>query len=228
MKMIGQCKQAIALGLAFAFMGAMLLGIPASMAYAQDLLLASPKSGSAAVYSNSGCTSKMSTVNSNNCIVCSSAKANTKAASVKVNMPGCSPSTGYIKSKDYSFDKISISGTATTKAYKQIGKPYNKPYNCRELVVYATGNYKDANKTPDLWKKATHISKSQLKAGDLVFYKGGSGSGNTQQPYGHVALALNKSFIIHSTTLHGGNYYPNGGVHISKIGYRNGPSGYAR
>jgi len=60
------------------------------------------------------------------------------------------------------------------------------------------------------------ISKSQLKAGDLIFYYE-----NDNPPHGsigHVSMYIGKGFVIHASG-HYGVTYPQGGICIKRINY---------
>ncbi|MEV0457009.1 NlpC/P60 family protein [Catellatospora methionotrophica] len=89
-------------------------------------------------------------------------------------------------------------GIAVSFAYKQLGKPYvwgaDGPggYDCSGLTMAAwkaagVGLYHQA---ATQWRETTHISRSQLLPGDLVFYSG----------LGHVAIYVGSGKVIHAPT----------------------------
>ncbi|MDG4820383.1 NlpC/P60 family protein [Asanoa sp. WMMD1127] len=89
-------------------------------------------------------------------------------------------------------------GVAVRYAYNAIGTPYvwaaegPNGYDCSGLTLAA---WRAAGKTLPhnaamQWDKVAHISRSQLAAGDLVFYSG----------LGHVALYVGGGQVIHAPT----------------------------
>ena len=89
-------------------------------------------------------------------------------------------------------------GVAVRYAYNAIGTPYvwaaegPNGYDCSGLTLAA---WKAAGKSLPhnaamQWDKVAHISRSQLAAGDLVFYSG----------LGHVALYVGGGQVIHAPT----------------------------
>lgn len=89
-------------------------------------------------------------------------------------------------------------GVAVRYAYGAVGKPYawgaDGPgsYDCSGLTLAA---WRAAGKTLPhnaamQWDKVTHISRSQLKPGDLVFYSN----------LGHVGLYVGSGRVIHAPT----------------------------
>jgi peptidoglycan DL-endopeptidase CwlO len=89
-------------------------------------------------------------------------------------------------------------GVAVRYAYNAIGTPYvwaaegPNGYDCSGLTLAAwraAGKSLPHNAAMQ-WDKVAHISRSQLSAGDLVFYSG----------LGHVALYVGNNQVIHAPT----------------------------
>lgn len=89
-------------------------------------------------------------------------------------------------------------GSAVRFAYGAIGKPYvwgaEGPggYDCSGLTLAAwraAGRSLPHNAAMQ-WNAVAHISRAELRAGDLVFYRGLS----------HVAIAVSSSRVIHAPT----------------------------
>jgi cell wall-associated NlpC family hydrolase len=89
-------------------------------------------------------------------------------------------------------------GIAVKFAYSQIGAhyawgeagPYSVGYDCSGLTMAAWKKAGVAlpHNAAMQWDTVAHISRSQLKAGDLVFYNG----------LGHVAIYIGNNQVIHS------------------------------
>jgi len=88
------------------------------------------------------------------------------------------------------------SGSAVTFAYNAIGKPYSygaegpSGYDCSGLTLaaWAAAGKPLPHNAAMQWDVVTHISRSALKPGDLVFYRS----------LGHVALFVGSGKIIHA------------------------------
>lgn len=89
-------------------------------------------------------------------------------------------------------------GIAVTYAYGAIGKPYRmnaagpSAYDCSGLTMAA---WRAAGKSlphnaADQWDATTRLTRSELQAGDLVFYSG----------LGHVAIYVGNNRVIHAPT----------------------------
>lgn len=89
-------------------------------------------------------------------------------------------------------------GAVVKFAYAQLGKPYvwaaDGPgsYDCSGLTLaaYRSVGVTLYHKASVQWTEVHHISRSQLKPGDLVFYSG----------LGHVAIYIGSNKIIHAPT----------------------------
>ncbi|WP_155369881.1 C40 family peptidase [Catellatospora vulcania] len=89
-------------------------------------------------------------------------------------------------------------GVAVAFAYKQLGKPYvwaaDGPggYDCSGLTLAAwrAAGVSLYHQAATQWRETTHISRSQLLPGDLVFYSG----------LGHVAIYVGSGKVIHAPT----------------------------
>lgn len=106
---------------------------------------------------------------------------------------------------------------------------HTKGYDCsgfvREAVHRATG--KDSMKGDALtqYRKCKHISKSELKPGDLIFWKG------TKKAIGHVAIYAGKINGVPMMYESAGSYEKHGssyGTHLSKVTYQAHASYYGR
>ena len=118
-----------------------------------------------------------------------------------------------------SIPKVSGSaGAAVSFAYNQLGKPYlfgaDGPgsYDCSGLTsaAWAKAGKSLPHNTKAQWSAVTHISKSELRAGDLVFYRS----------LGHVALYVGDGQIIDAP--HSGTVVKKRGMDIMT------PYGYGR
>jgi peptidoglycan DL-endopeptidase CwlO len=89
-------------------------------------------------------------------------------------------------------------GKVVDFAYAQLGKPYawaaDGPgsYDCSGLTLaaYRTVGVSLYHKVTVQWTEVSHLSRSELKPGDLVFYSG----------LGHVAIYIGNSKVIHAPT----------------------------
>ncbi|MEU8081483.1 NlpC/P60 family protein [Catellatospora citrea] len=89
-------------------------------------------------------------------------------------------------------------GIAVAFAYKQLGKPYvwaadgPSGYDCSGLTLAAwrAAGVSLYHQAATQWREVTHISRSQLLPGDLVFYSG----------LGHVAIFVGNGKVIHAPT----------------------------
>jgi peptidoglycan DL-endopeptidase CwlO len=87
-------------------------------------------------------------------------------------------------------------GAVVKFAYAQLGKPYEwaaagpNSYDCSGLTMaaYASVGVTLYHKASVQWTEVTHISRSQLQPGDLVFYRS----------LGHVAIYIGSGKVIHS------------------------------
>jgi cell wall-associated NlpC family hydrolase len=87
-------------------------------------------------------------------------------------------------------------GKIVNFAYAQLGKPYvwaaDGPgsYDCSGLVMaaYRTVGISLPHNAAQQWGRVSHISRSALKPGDLVFYSG----------LGHVAIYVGSGKVIHA------------------------------
>lgn len=91
-------------------------------------------------------------------------------------------------------------GKVVKFAYAQLGKPYvwaaDGPgsYDCSGLVLaaYRTVGVTLYHQTTVQWGEMTHISRSNLEPGDVVFYQAGS--------IHHVAIYIGNGKVIHAPT----------------------------
>jgi cell wall-associated NlpC family hydrolase len=89
-------------------------------------------------------------------------------------------------------------GIAVKYAYGALGKPYvwaaDGPdgYDCSGLTMAAwrAAGVQLSHQASMQWREVAHISRSQLRPGDLVFYEG----------LGHVAIYVGSSKVIHAPT----------------------------
>ncbi|MFC7757683.1 C40 family peptidase [Catellatospora bangladeshensis] len=89
-------------------------------------------------------------------------------------------------------------GIAVKFAYKALGKPYiwaadgPEGYDCSGLTLAAwrAAGVSLYHQAATQWREVTHIKRSQLAPGDLVFYSG----------LGHVALYVGSGKVIHAPT----------------------------
>lgn len=87
-------------------------------------------------------------------------------------------------------------GKVVSFAYAQLGKPYSfgadgpGSYDCSGLTMaaYASVGVSLPHNAAMQWDAVTHISRSSLSPGDLVFYSG----------LGHVAIYIGNSKVIHA------------------------------
>ena len=109
-------------------------------------------------------------------------------------------------------------GTAVSFAYAQLGKPYlfgadgPDSFDCSGLTsqAWAAAGKSLPHNTEAQWGVVSHISKSELRAGDLVFYRS----------LGHVALYVGDGQIIDAP--HSGTVVKKRGMDIMT------PYGYGR
>ena len=160
---------------------------------------------------------------------------------VKVKLPNCKPSSGYVRVSDYKFDILStddfgLSGNeknvekrikACKATLKYIGRTYGSHHHfvCMSLLnkAYQAAGYNfnaPHARSYNQSKYGKRIKKDQLAAGDIVFYKGVHG-GN----HNHVGLYLGKGYVIQSTC-DKGKHYPRAGVRITKLKFRSSPTDY--
>jgi len=103
-----------------------------------------------------------------------------------------------------------VAGQAVKFAYDQIGKPYEwgadgpGSYDCSGLTMAAwrAGGVSLPHNSTEQYAAVAHISKSDLRPGDLIFY---------YSPIHHVAIYIGDGHIIHAPRV--GEY-----VHIAAIG----------
>jgi len=89
-------------------------------------------------------------------------------------------------------------GKVVSFAYAQLGKPYGwgdagpGSYDCSGLTMaaYRSVGVTLYHKASVQWTEVSHLSRSELKPGDLVFYSG----------LGHVAIYIGSSKVIHAPT----------------------------
>lgn len=89
-------------------------------------------------------------------------------------------------------------GIAVKYAYGALGKPYvwgadgPNGYDCSGLTMAAwrAAGVQLSHQAAMQWQEVAHISRSQLRPGDLVFYDG----------LGHVAIYVGNSKVIHAPT----------------------------
>lgn len=89
-------------------------------------------------------------------------------------------------------------GVAVRYAYNAIGKPYEwaadgpGSYDCSGLTMAAwrAAGVSLYHNAAEQWNEVAHIRRSQLAAGDLVFYSG----------LGHVAIYVGSGKVIHAPT----------------------------
>lgn len=100
------------------------------------------------------------------------------------------------------------------------GSSLTSGIDCASFVVAV---YRNAGKstsyahTDSLQTVSYSISKSRLKAGDLIFYREYDPCSG---PIGHVAIYIGNGFVLHASG-HVGETYPNGGICIKRINYGN-------
>lgn len=167
---------------------------------------------------------------------------------VKVLLPNCKPSKGYVRVKDFTFDTIdtrtfdlkSTKGKqakmrikACKHALTFVGSRYSHAnstnprvgLNCRHLVLraYNKAGCKVYASSPWIFNQSRYgkrIPREKLKAGDTVFYKDYHGA-----PYGHMALYIGKGYVVQSSC-DKGRTYPTAGVRITKLRFRSYPELY--
>ncbi|MDI1464383.1 NlpC/P60 family protein [Catellatospora sp. KI3] len=89
-------------------------------------------------------------------------------------------------------------GVAVAFAYRALGKPYvwaadgPNGYDCSGLTLAAwrAAGVSLYHQAATQWREVTHIKRSQLAPGDLVFYSG----------LGHVAIFVGNGKVIHAPT----------------------------
>lgn len=127
--------------------------------------------------------------------------------------------------KTGSFSKNRTIDRAIQYGMRYLGTPFRLPGNsmttgidCASFVVQCFGAAGKATcypHTDSLQMISSPVSKSSLKAGDLIFYR-------DQDPcsglIGHVAIYIGDGFVLHASG-HYGDRYPNGGVCIKRINY---------
>ena len=109
-------------------------------------------------------------------------------------------------------------GKAVTFAYNQLGKPYEfgadgmATFDCSGLTsrAWAAAGKSLSHQTKSQWSETTRITRDQLRAGDLVFYR----------DLGHVALYVGDGMIIDAP--HTGTVVKKRGINIMT------PYGYGR
>ena len=197
------------------------------------------------------------------CIVCDMSGMKKGAAYdfVKVKLPKCSPSSGYINTSKYTFGIIDTSDfgisaspystkaaekTKRVKACKYaltlLGTSYPhgnvSGLTCNQLLnkCYQYAGYGYSANSAAAYNKDTFGSKvgqgvpitdknsdtsilcRNLRAGDILFYKGLDGVKDH-----HVAMYLGNGYVVQSTADQG-KTYPRAGVRITKLVFRSGPT----
>jgi cell wall-associated NlpC family hydrolase len=133
---------------------------------------------------------------------------------------GTAGSTGDLKPVNCPFEYVGgAAGAAATKACQQISKRYvygaagPSTFDCSGLTMYAWAGGKSLpHNAADQYKQITHVTRANLRTGDLVFY----GS-----PIHHVSLYVGGGWVVHA---------PRTGdvVRMAKIDGPGSPSGYGR
>lgn len=119
----------------------------------------------------------------------------------------------------YAYDALCYGLNFLGTPYQSGGNDIKKGICCSALV---TKCFRKAGRTmPETYvvnqySECNFIRRSQLKPGDLIFYRA-----NTRAPYGglvHVAMYLGSGMILNATG-HTGFTYPNGGICIKTLSY---------
>ncbi len=110
-------------------------------------------------------------------------------------------------------------GNAAKKACAQIGKAYvygaagPSNFDCSGLTMYAwAGTVSLPHNALDQYNSITHVSRANLRPGDLVFY---------YSPIHHVAIYVGGGWVVHAPS--SGDY-----VRMAKIDQTASPTGYGR
>lgn len=110
-------------------------------------------------------------------------------------------------------------GSAVAKACAQIGKPYvygaggPSSFDCSGLTQYAwAGLVSLPHNAADQYSKILHVTRADLRTGDLVFY---------YKSITHVGIYVGGGWIVHAPT--SGDY-----VRMAKIDQSSTPVGYGR
>lgn len=157
---------------------------------------------------------------------------------VIIQTSSSSSRTGYIYARKVTVKKARLAALKTSRfstnstidraikyGMRYLGTPFLLPGNsmssgidCASFVVQcyqAAGKTMTYAHTDSLQAISRHISKSQLKAGDLIFYR-------KEDPcvgsIDHVSIYLGEGFVLHASG-HYGYRYPNGGICIKRINY---------
>lgn len=116
------------------------------------------------------------------------ARAHSSTSTAAVRLPAAAPAADAAKAIGYAKD--------------QLGKPYvwggpTRPgagygFDCSGLVqaAWAAAGIKIERTSEQQWASLPHVTRAQLKPGDLVFYHGYLDAATDEQPPGHVALYL--------------------------------------
>ncbi|MBR2548237.1 MAG: C40 family peptidase [Eubacterium sp.] len=98
--------------------------------------------------------------------------------------------------------------------FKRYGGSLKNGIDCSNFVqqIYKLSGISIPSKCNDIIKSGDPVALKRARPGDIVYYPVNNG-------YGHVGIYLNDGFII-SSSGHSGKTYPEGGVRISYVIYR--------
>ena len=156
---------------------------------------------------------------------------------VRVKLPGCKPSHGYVRTSQFKFGTLdvalfglsSVKGgkvkriTACKYGMKLIGARYSHSNSTNKAIGLSCIQLvrKCYNRAGISYYKKKTIPKSKLRACDVVYYRGIRGG-----YHGHVGMYIGNGYVLQSSADRG-VHYPRAGVRITKLTFRSSPQGYA-
>jgi cell wall-associated NlpC family hydrolase len=161
-----------------------------------------------------------------NCCVIAADDESSNEEWISVELPN-DKRTGYVRKENVTVSKLSLLDDDTpksrviTEAVKYIGTPFivkgqslDEGIDCSNFVqqIYREGNVAIPDTPNEIIREGERIDKEEAEPGDVVYYDVNNGGG-------HVAIYLGDDFQI-SSMGHSGRTYPEGGVRIGKLVYR--------
>ena len=135
---------------------------------------------------------------------------------------------GYVMENDSREEEITIADTGdpirdriVLGAYQYLGLKFvmngdslTEGTDCSHFIhnIYKLNGIDIPDKPKAIFEAGTPVKEKNARPGDIVYYDVNDG-------YGHVALYIGNGFAINATG-HNGKNYPQGGVHLTKLAYK--------